>query len=471
MTFRSMRESVARTTLSLRRAPGFVAIATLSLGAALGLSTSVFALIDAMAHPNSPFEHIEQLYSVTVYGKVKTQPSPLEVRAGLTALPGVESMASATWTRADVEAGETITNTIVCHTSPNFFDVLRVRPRLGRLPAPSDMHMERVALVSDNFWKLKYGNRASIDGAQISIDGHPYSIIGVLPPRAEAPRDLDIWIPQAEPDAGMFNTPIVRLKPGVSESDLQSAFKPLMQHFDAMYGGRLGDRAFRAQAYSLRPDPLKLTDVHRAMIGAALCVLLIACANVAALMLARGTVRRRDYALRLALGASSSDIAREVILEVSALAVTGSIAGAVMATWAVGLMTRATPAEMTWMGFVAPQWSVRVLAASALAVIVAVALAGAVPAWKASRTDPAGTLKESAGGTTSRAGTRFRWLVVSELALAMTLMVGASLMLKSAVLMSRYTFGFDANRLFRTQLWANTRAQKRTGSQVAELYQ
>ena len=103
-----MRESLARTTRSLRRAPGFVAIATLSLGAALGLSTSVFALIDAMTHPNSPFERVDQLYSVLVYGKVKVQPSALDVAGALSALPGVASLASATWTRADVEAGESI---------------------------------------------------------------------------------------------------------------------------------------------------------------------------------------------------------------------------------------------------------------------------------------------------------------------------------------------------------------------------
>ena len=470
MTFRSVRESIAQTSRSLRRAPGFVAIATLSLGAALGLSTSVFALIDAMTHPNAPFDHVEQLYAVIEYGKVQTPPSPREVREALSTLSSIEGIASTTWTRADVEAGEAIVNTSLAYASPGFFNVLRVRPRIGRLPSSSEVQLQRAAVVSDNFWKLRYGNRASTDGAVLSIDGHPYSIVGVLPPRAEVLRDVDVWIPQVEPAGGGFNEPIVRLRPGVTQADLETALKPLMRRFDAIYGGRLGDRAFEARSYTLRPDPLKLTEVHHAMIGAALCVLLIACANVAALMLARGTVRRRDYALRLALGASRRDIAREVILEVSALAVTGSIAGAVVATWAVGLMTRATPAEMTWMGFVAPQWSVRVLGASALAVIAAVAVAGALPAWNASRTDPAGTLKESAGGTTSRAGTRFRWLVVAELALAMTLMVGASLMLKSALLMAQYSFGFDANRLFRAQVWASTRTEKKTGEQLAELY-
>jgi putative ABC transport system permease protein len=185
------------------------------------------------------------------------------------------------------------------------------------------------------------------------------------------------------------------------------------------------------------------------MIGAAICVLLIACANVAALMLARGMVRTRDYALRLALGASRAEVAREVIVEVAVLAVVGCIAGALIATWAVGAITRATPVELHWQGFAQPQWSVRVFGLSSLAVLVSIAIAGGIPAWQASRTDPMGPLKESGGGTIGRAGTRFRWLVMAELALAMTLVMGASLMLKSASRMAAYDFGYDARSLIR----------------------
>jgi predicted permease len=207
------------------------------------------------------------------------------------------------------------------------------------------------------------------------------------------------------------------------------------------------ERQFSGGIHSLRPDPLALHDENRAMIGAAICVLLIACANVAALMLARGMVRRRDYALRLALGASRGEIAREVIVEVAVLATVGCVAGALIASWAVGLITRATPAQLHWQGFAQPQWSVRVLGLSALAVLVSIAIAGGFPAWQASRTDPMGSLKESSGGSTGRAGTRFRWLVMAELALAMMLVMGASLMVKSARLMAAYDFGYDARSL------------------------
>jgi predicted permease len=239
----------------------------------------------------------------------------------------------------------------------------------------------------------------------------------------------------------------------VTEKDIQPQLNAIMQRLTQVYALGPGDRPFAASLVTLRPDPLTLRDFHRAMIGAALCILLIACANVSALMLSRGTVRRRDYALRLALGATRGDIAREVIFEVGALAAIGCVTGAIVAAWAVGLMTRATPVEMKWMGFVEPQWSVRVLGLSAVAVIIAVAVAGGIPAWQASRTDPAGTLKDSSGGNTSRMNTRFRFLVMAELALSMTLLVGASLMLKSVVLMASYDFGLDTKRLLNASVY------------------
>ena len=177
-------------------------------------------------------------------------------------------------------------------------------------------------------------------------------------------------------------------------------------------------------------------------------------------MLSRGTVRTRDYALRLAIGATRADIAREVMFEVAALAVIGSIAGAVVAAWGVGLITHSMPMDMHRFGFAEPQWSSRVLGLSALAVTLAVAVAGVIPAWRASRTDPSATLKDSSGGNTGRSNTRFRGLVIAELALSMTLLVGASLMLKSERIMAAYTFGFDTKNMLSAQIYLQNLGSK-----------
>src|SRR5204862_352605 len=153
----------------------------------------------------------------------------------------------------------------------------------------------------------------------------------------------------------------VRLKPGYTITTFQPRIKELLDRFTRVYAGPK-DRGYRARLDPLRPDPLQIRDIHRAMIGSAVCVLLIACANVAALMLARGMVRTRDYALRLALGARPIEVAKEVVGEIATLAVIGCAAGAVASTWVVGLITRSTPEELRWSGFVQPQWSWRVLA-------------------------------------------------------------------------------------------------------------
>ena len=466
---RATAVAIPQTSRSLRRAPGFVAIATLSLGAALGMSTSVFALIDAMTHPNSPYSHVEQLFNVRVFGNARISPSAKDVRDALASIPGIARLTTATWSWLDVEAGASVSKIAISHTRPGFFELLGARTRLGRLPSPDDAQQGKVAVVGDDLWRQHFGNRSEIGDAHLSIDGRVYAIIGVLPPHADAPANVEVWIPDVEQPNGAYGQPFVRLRPGVTERDIQPQLNAIMKRLTEVYALGPGDRPFAASLVTLRPDPLTLKDFHRAMIGAALCILLIACANVSALMLSRGTVRRRDYALRLALGATRGDIAREVIFEVGALAAIGCVAGAIVAAWAVGLMTRATPVEMKWMWFAEPQWSVRVLGMSALAVIIAVTVAGGIPAWQASRTDPAGTLKDSSGGNTGRVGTRFRWLVMVELALSMTLLVGASLMLKSVLLMSRFDFGVDTKRLLSVRVYEQNLGPGTTTAELIRL--
>ena len=440
---RSTVAAVPNTSRSLRRAPGFVAIATLSLGAALGMSTSVFALIDAMTHPVSPYTRGEQLFEVRVFGTAKVMPSPDDVRNGLAGVPGIDGIALTGTGWADVEAGESVNRVALAFPRNAFFEVLGVHPRLGRLPSPSELQAQRVALVSDDFWREHFGNRATIGDAHITTDDKEYAIVGVLPPHMTAPINTSVWIPADRPGG----EPFVRLRRGTAPKDIQPGLDAIMRRLTQAYGGGVGDRPFAASLVSLTPDPIALKDYHKALIGAAICVLIIACANVAALMLARGTVRARDYALRLAIGATRADIAREVMFEVAALAVIGSVAGAIIAAWGVGLITHAMPMGMRAYGFAEPEWSGRVLGLSALAVTIAVGVTGGFPAWRASRTDPAGTLKDSSGGNTARSRSRFRWLVVAELALSMTLLVGTSLMLKSEHIMANYNFGIDTKNL------------------------
>jgi putative ABC transport system permease protein len=436
----SLWSDLARASRSLRRSPGFVAIAALSLGAALGLSTAVLGFIDAMRHPESPIRNVEEVFSIDVLSRTRLGPTQAEVERQVAMLPGVAALSSARDTRSSVEVNGLSERMTVGRTRPGYFELLGRHPRLGRLPALNAR--DGGAVLSDALWRRRFGLLRTLGSATISVDGRQYSVVGVFPPVA-IEEDAAVWIPDESPDASAIV--VVRLHPGVPEQfgTQLLALKTRWAHEYAVPG----ERGVRTDLWSMRPNPLKLQDVHYVMLGAALAVLLIACANVAALMLARGNVRSGEYALQMALGAAPWALAREVLVEVVVLALIGSITGAVVATWAAALIGGAMPEQMTWMGFQTPQWSLRVFAQSSAAVFAAVAVAGGYPAWRASRLDPAGPLKDGAGRYTGRQATRFRLLVIAELAIAMTLLVSASLMTKSLYNQSHYEWGYDARGL------------------------
>lgn len=446
---RSWSSDFARASRSLRRSPGFVAIAALSLGAALGLSTAVFGFIDSMRRPESPIRQVEEVYDLYIARWARARPPQSEIERQVAMIPGVSRVSAARWAMLNVEADDRTELRAVLYTRAGYFDLLGIRPRLGRLPTAAERGTAGVAVVSDELWRRSFGNLRSIGPATIAVEGRPYRVVAVLPPRASS-RGGEVWIAEEKPDAEA--SVVVRLRPGVTEEQMNPHLEAFAGRLTREYAAS-GERAFQARLRSLRVDPLELKDFHRAMIGAAIAVLLIACANIAALMLARGNVRMGEYALQMALGATQWELARQVVVEVVTLALIGAITGAVVAAWSVALISGAMPEQMTWMGFAQPQWSVRVFAQSAAAVFAAVAVAGGYPAWRASRIDPAGPLKDGTGGYTGRRATRFRLLVMAELAMAMTLLVSASLMTKSVYKMSRYAWGYDAHGLLQVNYW------------------
>lgn len=438
---------LARVIRSLRRSPGFVAIATVSMGVALGISTSVFAVMDATTHPEPPFRDVGQLWNLGIGMRLSNPPPASVFNDAVAALDGVERIVG--WQvdyNLTTMMGASYTQVTVGHVAPGFFDLLGVKPKLGRIFTAADHTQGGVALVSDFVWRRDYANRSRIGDATVQSEGRVYRIVGVLPRGTDRALRPDVYL--AEPArSGWWPSLMVRLKPGVPLTSFQPELKALNERFTKAYATSPKDRGISAYILRVQPDPLQVQDYHRAMVGAAMCILLIACANVAALMLARGLARKRDYALRLALGAQPTEIGREVILEVAILAIAGCIAGVIVTMWFVGLIGGAMPVEMQWSGVDQPQWSWRVLTLAMGTVVVSVAVAAGFPAWIAARTDPAGPLKEGSANTTGRTQTRFRWLVVGELAIAMTLLMSTSLMLKSIRKMEAYDFGYPADRL------------------------
>ena len=442
---------------SFRRAPGFVSLATLSLGTALGLAATVFGLIDAMTHPQSPYRDVDRLGSVGIFHPSIKGPTATTIEQAIRGMPGVISVATIRSRRERVDLHGLVDLLLVVRPLSGFFDVVGVSPRLGRLPTSDDVAAGDVALVSDAIWRRQFGNRGGVGNATIGIEGKRYRVIGVLPPFANylgggaLGAIPEVWVPEALKPTTPMGTLVMRLDAGVSLRSLYPACIALFRGYSRKYLSP-GTVPFGVQLQQLRPNPLQVRDYHEALVGGALTILLVACANIAALMLARAIVRRRDFALRIAIGASRGDIARDVIAEVLLLTLFGTVAGVLIARWGFDVIAGSIPHAMLALGFRAPQWSARVLVQSGAAVLSCVVIAGSYPAWLASRVQPVEPLKDASGNVTGRIASGFRWLVMAELALAMMLVMGASLMSKSLRRMEAYDFGYDARGLLQANV-------------------
>ena len=468
-----MRTALSHAIRSLRRAPAFVALATLSIAIGIGVSTSVYAMIDKLMHPLTPYPNVDELYRIQGYGySERTGPTAgqrLELlpRGGAFAAVTMEAFGG----NQLADANGIIDQRFYNFVAPNYFDVLGVRPRLGRVFRSDERAAQNAIIVGDRFWRSRFRDRTEIGDASVTFGDRTYTIIGVMPPRfGISPIPIDAWLPFPS-DAAMHDARYgyltVRTSPGLPREALQEPLNAFAKAVASRFG--LVGLPIAFQPWPVRPDVLQLSDYHKAMLAAALGSLLIACANVSALMLARGLSRERDSALRLSLGATRGVIVRDVFAEVLIVTALGCVLGLLAAVWGFSALAAATPPEMAWLGITEPSWSWRVLGSAFGAALASAALAGVLPALQASRVDPAGPLKDSAGTTTGRARMRFRVLVIAELALSMILLSGASLVAKATARVSHYDFGFNPSGLVQTFLRTGTRAGIHTTDDLSPL--
>lgn len=457
----SFAASITRAWRSLKRRPGFFVIAVSSLAIALGLATTVIAQIDSLMHPYSPVRDVEQMYGLQQWGvgRGNTQVPADDALAAFRSTGIFDAVVMSSFRSGQIEVGSGVVSADFALVGRDFFDVLGMRPRLGRLFAPGETFASDVAIVGDEFWHRYLGNPSTIDNATFTFEGRTYRIVGVLGREWERNAGYTggfwwrgsslIWLAPAAPVPGRRGnfSYTARLKRSVSEANALNVTKTLAERWRKQYGE--GRPSIRVGMYSMRPNPLQMGEFHIAMIGAAIFILIIASANVSALMLARSVANRRDQALRLALGARPRDLFLDVTAEVGVLAAAGAVAGIVIAFVAIGIMTAATPPEVTWLGFEKANWNPRVFAGLFGVTFVCIALSTMFPAWYVTRIAPAEPLKEGSGTTRGRSASRFKLLVVGELALAMVLLLGASLISKTAHNVATYDFGYEARHLDR----------------------
>jgi len=417
---------------SLVKSPGFVTVALLALGLGLGLSTTMFAVLDAALNPYVAYKNPQELYSINWwFGRRSPMTLPelyRFVRDNTHSFAAVIPVGM--WDQTNLVANGQTSQVTVKRVTPRWFSVMGVTPRLGRGFTVADG--EDVAVLGPDIYKRLFGTRRNLDGLTVMLGGRVHTVVGVLP-RGAGTSEITLPLPGAIETSNVttaYLRPYVRLRPGVSLEHAQAELKHLATELTNRFDAREAPFALELNPVVERREELR--DIHKAMVGSALAVLLIACVNLAHLMLARGLAKRRELALRMALGASRGVVIRQMFSEAALVTLGGCAVGAMVAVWGGDFLRNRMPREVQWIGLVQPQLSWRVFAIAAAAAALSAVLFGLVPAMRVAFSlnldEP---MKDDAGTTTARTRNRYNLLVVAEVALALVLMMGGGLLLRT----------------------------------------
>ncbi len=330
---------------SLGKRPGFSAVAILTLALGIGASTAIFSVLDAVLLRSLPYPNQERLVEVRELsdagkGMPFAEPNFNDLRARSHSF---EAMASYGMGPEAVAGGSEPVRTNVCMVSADYFRVLGVAPALGRLISAETLREgNQVAVVSYGFWKRMLGGRTNLEGTSLRFANRSFAVIGVLPPQTEFPAGVDVWYPSAiyppyeSRTAHNFRV-IARLNPGASFEQANTEAAAIGRALKLEHGSQTDAASFGLLAFRER-FVRDIRSVLFVLCGAVGLLLAIACSNVANLLLVRAAARRKEVALRAALGASRARLARQFIAESLVLTLVAGIIGALLASWAVRLI-------------------------------------------------------------------------------------------------------------------------------------
>jgi predicted permease len=443
----------------LIKSPSFSTTAIFALALGIGATTAMFAVIYAFLLRPLPYAEPEKL--VMLQSRSTRSGSDL----GVNYLDFVDwqkqsrsfsdmAFFNLRW-NGNLEPSSGTTETLkTTFTTANLFTLLGVEPVLGRnlTRADDDKGAPKVMLISERLWKKTFGGDPAVIGRNVRLDGTPRTIVGVMPAGFRFPSQTDLWVPMASVFGMSDNREwradqsIGRLNPDVTVEQAQAEMTLIARQLEQQYPNT--NKEIGAAVIPLRDH--WAGDVRFSLLlllAACGGVLLIACANVSQLLLARAATRERELSVRAALGASRWRLARQVLTESALLALAGSAAGAVLAYWLVDLVAEAIPIELPfWIRIdVNPNVLAFTIAVSCLTAL----LAGSLPAWQAARVGISQSLKGVGGNTGgTSAGARSREiLTAAQVAVSIVLLVGAGLVLRSLLKLREVNPGFDTRHV------------------------
>ena len=442
----------------LRRNPAFALIAVFALALGIGANTAIFTVVDRVLLRPLPYRDADRL--VNVVRKFKTGTSPSQSipkfaavrQASLLDAVAVYDFMGPGMNLSGAGQPEQVRGV---HVSQAYFRMLGVAPAMGRTFSAEEDRPggPRVVLLTNALWKRRFGGDSGIIGSAIRLNSEPFTVVGVMGPDFKGEPETDLFLAEQadlnSANQGHFLFLGARLKPGVTIEQANAELRVIADRFRKLYPGVISkDESFMAEPLG----STAISDLRKPLfilLGAVAFVLLIACANVANLLLVRAAGRNKEIALRMALGATPGAILRQLLTESLLLALAGGVAGVFLGAIGLRALLAASPAELPRLAVqhldIFALMDGRVLAfASAVSVFTGV-LFGLVPALQVSRPDPNAALREGGARTTSgsrRQRTR-NILVVVETALALVLLVGAALMIRTFLALRNVQPGFQ----------------------------